>query len=143
MMRPGNPPANPEDRQWRDQLDRFVKQNSQEIAALAWGIHQRDPDSDATLGIDIDPKPHFVTCPRSAIETLNQKVDNRLREMMGVIDNHNPEVEVLLIGIGKGQLQAVQYKPQPEPPQCFEEVGEDVDTLIDRLEQRMGAQIDV
>lgn len=141
MMRPGTPPAN--DDQWRKQLDRFVKQNSQELAALAWGLHQQNPDSDDTLGIDIDPKPHFITCPRSAIEALNQKVDNRLREMMGVIDNHNPDVEVLIVGVGKGQLQAIQYQPQPAPPQCFEDVGEDVDTLLDRLEQRMGAQIDV
>ncbi|MGC9506053.1 beta-carboxysome assembly chaperone CcmS [Baaleninema sp.] len=141
-MRPGTPPQNTEDRKWREQLDRFVKANTIEIAALAWDLHQRNPDSHEYLGIDIAPKPHFITCTREALATLNQKVDNRLREMMGVVDNHNPEIEVLLIAIGNGQIQAVQYQPQPTPPECFEETDADIDTLIDRLEQRMGAQIE-
>ncbi|MDC0835425.1 hypothetical protein CKA32_004063 [Geitlerinema sp. FC II] len=141
-MRPGNPPQNAENRKWREQLDRFVKANTLEIAALAWGLHQRNPDSGEFLGIDIAPKPHFITCSRDALEALNQKVDNRLREMMGVVDHHDPELEVLLIAIGKGQIQAVQYQPQPTPPECFEEADADVDTLLDRLEQRMGAQIE-
>ncbi|KPQ35655.1 MAG: hypothetical protein ACLFM4_07705 [Phormidium sp.] len=134
-------PTNAAAAQWRQQLDHFVRANSQELAALAWGLHLQDPDNDATLGIDIDPNPHFVTCPRAALVTLNEKVDNQLRVMMGVVENHNPKVEVLLLGIGQGQIQAIQYQPQPEPPQCFEEVGEDVETLLDRLEARMQGAI--
>lgn len=140
-MESGISPTNAADHQWRQQLDRFVKANSQELAALAWGLHLQDPDSDATLGIDVEPTPHFVICPRSALVTLNEKVDNQLRVMMGVVENHNPDVEVLLLGIGQGQIHAIQYQPQPEPPQCFEEVGDDVDTLLDRLEARMQGAI--
>ena len=112
--------------QWRKQLDEFVKANSQELAALAWGLHLQDPEGDSTLGIDVEPTPHFIICPRKALVTLNENVDNQLRVMMGVVENHNPEIEVLLLGVGRGQIQAIQYQPQLEPPQCFEEVGEDV-----------------
>ncbi|TVR11896.1 MAG: hypothetical protein EA395_06860 [Phormidium sp. GEM2.Bin31] len=141
-MESGISSSNAADQPWRRQLDQFVKANSQELAALAWGLHLQDPEGDSTLGIDVEPTPHFITCPREALVTLNEKVDNQLRVMMGVVENHNPEIEVLLLGIGRGQIQAIQYQPQPEPPQCFEEVGEDVDTLLDRLEQRMQTAID-
>ncbi|MBP0001774.1 MAG: hypothetical protein J7641_22765 [Cyanobacteria bacterium SID2] len=141
MIRPGNPPLDSADRKWREQLDRFIKDNKAELAALAWGLHLRDTEGNLTLGIDIEPKPHFVTCSREALETLNRNVENHLREMMGVLEHHNPEVEVLIVAIGKGQIQAVQYQPQPTPPECFREVSADVETLLDRLEQRMGAQI--
>lgn len=126
---------------WRHQLNDFVKANQQELAALAWGIFLKRGETDDTLGIDLEPTPHFVYCPKQAIEALNNKVDNRLQEILGIVDAHNPEVEVLIIGIGKGQLKLVQFEPEPPPPVCFEQVRTDVDTLLERLEQRMCEQI--
>lgn len=127
---------------WRRRINEFVKANQQELAALAWGLFVRRGETNETLGIDLEPKPHFVYCPKQAIEELNRKVDNRLQEVLGIVDAHNPEVEVLMIGIGKGQLKLVQFEPEPPPPVCFEQVGTDVDTLLDRLEEKMCQQID-
>lgn len=126
---------------WRHQLNEFVKKNQQELAALAWGLMQQRGDRDDTLGIDLEPKPHFVYCPRNAIEALNNKVDNQLQEILGILDAHNPKQEVLLIGIGNGQIKLVQFEPEPPPPDCFEQVATDTDTLLDRLEKRMCEQI--
>ena len=126
---------------WRRQLNDFVKANQQELAALAWGLFVRRGESENTLGIDLEPTPHFVYCPKHAIEALNDKVDNHLQEILGVVDAHKPEVEVLIIGIGKGQLKLVQFEPEPPPPACFEQVATDIDTLLERLEQRMCEQI--
>lgn len=126
---------------WRHQLNEFVKKNQQELAALAWGLMQQRGESDDTLGIDLEPKPHFVYCPRNAIEALNNEVDNQLQEILGILDAHNPKQEVLLIGIGNGQIKLVQFEPEPAPPDCFEQVATDTDTLLDRLEKRMCEQI--
>lgn len=122
---------------WRRQLNEFVKENQQELAALAWGLLQERGETSDTLGIDLEPQPHFVYCPRHAIEALNNKVDNQLQEILGILDAHDPKQEVLLIGIGNGQIKLVQFEPEPSPPDCFEQVGTDVNSLLDRLEQRM------
>ena len=127
---------------WRRKLNEFVKANQQELAALAWGLFVKRGKTDETLGIDLDPKPHFIYCPKPAIEELNRQVDNRLQEVLGIVDAHNPEVEVLMIGIGKGQLKLVQFEPETPPPLCFEQVATDVDTLLDLLEEKMCQQID-
>jgi len=126
---------------WRQQLNEFVKANQKELAALAWGLMQRRGDSEDTLGIDLEPKPHFVYCPKNAIKALNHKVDNQLQEILGILDAHNPKQEVLIIGIGNGQIKLVQFEPEPSPPDCFEQVATDVDTLLERLEQLMCEQI--
>ncbi|MFB2922014.1 MULTISPECIES: hypothetical protein [Aerosakkonema] len=127
---------------WRHQLNDFVKANQQELAALAWGLFvERGENYENTLGIDLEPTPHFVYCPRQAIEALNDKVENRLQEILGILDAHNPKQEVLLIGIGNAQLKLVQFEPEPSPPICFEQAAADVDTLLERLEQRMCEQI--
>jgi hypothetical protein len=122
---------------WRRQLDHFAKANQQELAALAWGLFLEKGASDETLGIDLEPTPHFVYCPKEAVEALNSKVNNQLQEILGVVDAHNPEQEVLIIGIGNDQIKLIQFEPVPAPPVCFEQVGEDVDTLLERLEQRL------
>jgi hypothetical protein len=136
-MKFGNPIPQNAEHQWRKQLDQFVKENQKELAALAWGLHLESSDVDQTLGVDIEPSPHFISCSREAIETLNRNLDDQLREFLGVLDGHKPETEVLIIGIGKGQIKAIQFKATPPPPECFTEIGETVDTLLDRLEMQM------
>ncbi|WP_178381531.1 hypothetical protein [[Phormidium ambiguum] IAM M-71] len=126
---------------WRQQLNEFVKQNQKELAALAWGLKLERGESEDTLGIDLEPKPHFVYCPRNAIEALNHKVENQLQEILGILDAHDPKQEVLIIGIGSGQIKLVQFEPEPPPPDCFTEVAKDVDTLLEHLEERMCEQI--
>ncbi|MCL1470601.1 hypothetical protein LAY57_07925 [Argonema antarcticum A004/B2] len=127
---------------WRSQLNEFVKANQQELAALAWGLFvQRGESDNNTLGIDLEPKPHFIYCARPAIEALNHKVDNQLQEILGILDAHNPKQEVLLIGIGNAQIKLVQFEPEPPPPVCFEQAATDVNTLLERLEQRMCEQL--
>jgi hypothetical protein len=127
--------------QWRGQLDRFVKGNQQELAALAWGLWLANGDSQGTIGIDLQPTPHFVYCPQEAVEKLNSNVENRLQEILGIIEHHQPEVEVLMIAIGKDEIKLIQFAPEPAPPVCFEQFGQDVDGLLDLLEQRLNEAI--
>ena len=122
---------------WRRQLDQFAKANQQELAALSWGLFLERGESEDTLGIDLEPTPHFVYCPREAIETLNSKVESQLQEVLGVVDAHKPEQEVLIIGIGNDQIKLIQFEPEPAPPICYEQIALDVDTLLERLEQRL------
>ncbi|MDZ8108830.1 MAG: hypothetical protein RM338_24850 [Nostoc sp. DedQUE12a] len=137
----GSPQPETGDNKWRRQLDKFVKANQQELAALFWGLWLANGDTQGTVGIDLQPKPHFVYCPQEQIEKLNNKVENRLQEILGIIENHKPEVEVVMIGIGKGEIKLVQFAPEPTPPICFEQVGKDVDGLLELLEQRMSEEI--
>ena len=125
------------DNKWRRQLNQFVKANQQELAALSWGVWLENGDTKDTLAIDLQPTPHFVYCHREAIETLNNKLENKLQEILGVVDAHKPEQEVLIIGIGNDQIKLIQFEPEPPPPTCFEQVGKDVDTLLAQLEQRL------
>jgi hypothetical protein len=129
------------DSKWRSQLDRFVKANQQELAALSWALWLENGDSQGTIGIDLQPTPHFVYCPQAAIEKLNDNVENRLQEIIGIIEHHQPEVEVLMIGIGKGEVKLIQFAPEPAPPDCFAQMGQDLDGLLDLLEQRMSGEI--
>ncbi|MEH2070555.1 MAG: hypothetical protein V7K47_20740 [Nostoc sp.] len=129
------------DNKWRRQLDKFVKANQKELAALFWGLWLANGDSQGTIGIDLQPTPHFVYCPKEQIEKLNDKVENRLQEILGIVENHKPEVEVVMIGIGKGEIKLIQFAPEPAPAICFEEAGKDVDGLLELLEQRMSEEI--
>ncbi|QSJ20027.1 hypothetical protein JYQ62_15715 [Nostoc sp. UHCC 0702] len=129
------------DNKWRRQLDKFAKENQQELAALFWGLWLENGDSQGTIGIDLQPTPHFVYCPKEAIEKLNDQVENRLQEILGIVENHKPEVEVVMIGIGKGEIKLIQFAPQPTPPDCFQQVGKDVNDLLELLEQRMQEQL--
>ncbi len=133
----GRPQPERAEDKWKHQLAQFAKDNQQELAALSWGLFLERGESEDTLGIDLQPKPHFVYCPREAIETLNHKVENHLQEILGVLDAHKPEKEVLIIGIGNDQLKLIQFEPEPPPPTCFEQVAADVDTLLEQLEQRL------
>ncbi|MEH2364124.1 beta-carboxysome assembly chaperone CcmS [Nostoc sp.] len=137
----GNSQPESGDTKWRRQLDKFVKANQQELAALFWGLWLANGDSQGTVGIDLQPTPHFVYCPKEQIDKLNNQVDNRLQEILGIVENHQPEIEVVMIGIGKGEIKLIQFAPEPAPPTCFEEVGKDVDGLLDVLEERMRGEI--
>ncbi|ARV62650.1 hypothetical protein BZZ01_32025 [Nostocales cyanobacterium HT-58-2] len=132
-------PTQPEspDNQWRHQLDKFVKENRQELAALSWGLWLENGDSKGAIGIDLQPTPHFVYCPKEAIEKLNDRVENRLQEILGLVKHHNPEVEVLMIGIGKDQVKLIYFQPELAPPACHEQIGKDVDALLADLEQSL------
>jgi hypothetical protein len=126
---------------WLHKLDKFVKAHHLELAALSWGLWQQNGNSKGTIGIDLLSIPHFVYCPQSAIEKYNNNVDNKLQEILGLVDNHQPEVEVLMIGIGKEQIKLIYFEPESPPPVCFERVNRDVDGLLDFLEQRMSEDL--
>ena len=137
----GSPQPVGEDGQWRQQLDWFVKENQQELAALSWGLFLEKGASDDTLGIDIQPTPRFIFCPKSAIEKLNDRVNSQIQEILGFIDAHNPEKQVLILGIGNGQIKLIQFEIEPPPPVCFEHLASDVDTLLGSLEQRLSQYV--
>ncbi|MBW4543277.1 MAG: hypothetical protein KME25_02340 [Symplocastrum torsivum CPER-KK1] len=138
----GSPQPETPENKWRQQLNQFAKDNQQELAALAWGLFLERGESDETLGIDLNPTPHFVYCPKTAVEELNRKANNQLQEILGVVDAHQPEKEVLIIGIGNEQLKLIQFEPEPPPPTCFEQVAKDVDTLLEQLQQRLTQQLE-
>ena len=128
---------------WLHQLDKFVKAHQQELAALSWGLWQQNGNSNGTIGIDLQPKPHFVYCQQSANEKFKDYVDNKLQEILGLIDNHKPEVEVLMIGIGKEQIKLIYFEPEIPPPVCFEQLNQHVDGLMDLLELRISEEVTV
>lgn len=140
MMFGSNQPSGGQNN-WQRQLDRFAKAHQQELAALAWGLWLENGDSKGTVGIDLEPTPHFVYCPKEAIEKLNSNVENKLQEVLGIVDAHKPEQEVLMIGIGNEQIKLIQFEPEPPPPVCYEQVAADVDILLERLEQRLSEQL--
>ena len=138
----GKPQPEREEDKWKHQIARFVNDHKPELAALAWGLHLEGGESQDTLGIDLQPMPHFVYCPRNAIEELNRKANNQLQEILGIVDAHKPEKEVLIIGIGNDQIKLIQYEPEPVPTVCFEQVGKDVDTLLSELEKSLKEQLE-
>jgi hypothetical protein len=126
-------------------IDRFVRDYRREFAALVWGYDRaiqeqgREPEY---LGIDLQPTPHWITCTRAQIETLNANVDNRLREAIGVLDGYDPQHEVLVVGIADGQVQLIVFlSDDPTPEQEFINLGCDVNTLLDQLEARMQQEL--
>lgn len=120
---------------WRRKLDKFVKEYQQELAALSWGLYlDRGKSHDETIGIDVVDSPRFVYCKREAIEHLNNQVKNHIQEILGVLDRHQPDLEVVIIGIGKGEIKLIQFEPKPTPPECFDQLSEDVYQLLERLE---------
>ncbi len=138
----GKPQPERAEDKWKHQIARFVNDHKPELAALAWGLHLEGGENQDTLGIDLQPTPHFVYCPKSAIEELNRNANNQLQEILGIVDAHKPEKEVLIIGIGNDQLKLIQFEPEPSPAVCFEQVGKDVDTLLGELEKGLKEQLD-
>ncbi|MCW6036047.1 hypothetical protein K4A83_07140 [Spirulina subsalsa FACHB-351] len=137
MFNFGTPQPPPEQQAWRQQLDYFAETHQQELAALAWGLWQEHQDPDTIFGIDLRPRPHFVSFTKSALITLNEKVGNHLQEILGLIDGYKPEAEVLMLGIGRGQIKLIYFAPNPSPPLCFEEVNQEPESLLTLLEERL------
>lgn len=129
-----SPPTDPET--WQN-LKEFVAEHQQLLAALSWRFYQEKEETGEILGLELHPKPQFVACSQHAIETLNQNADNRLREMLGIVEGYKPEEEVLIIGMGRDRLQLVFFTPEPSPPECCEEVGKDLYTLLDEVEAKL------
>lgn len=137
----GNPELNGKENNWRYQLNKFVKANQRELAALAWGFCLANGDSQDALGIDLKPTPHFISCPKADLEKLNQNVDNHIQEILGLIDGYQPDKEVVIIAIGNSQIKLIQFQSEPPPPVCYEEIAADLNTLVQLLEQRMSDHI--
>jgi hypothetical protein len=121
--------------QWRFQLNRFVQDYQVALAAIAWGLQQEWQDADAILGIDLLPQAHFICASRSQLEILNQKVDNQVQEILGILDGYDPQTEVTILAIGPGQLKLLFFKPNSPPQACFEQETRTLDTLITELEE--------
>ena len=122
---------------WRYQLDRFVQENQLPLAALNWGLRQQWDDAQAVLGIDLKPTPHFVRCSRKAIEQLNEKVDRQIQEILGILDGYDPEQEVVMLGIGDGQIKLIYFQADSPLSVCWEQWDRDTDRLIQQLEERL------
>jgi hypothetical protein len=137
MIRLGTVPPDDAENQWRYQLDRFVIENQAALAALAWGLRQEWGDSPDALGIDLSPTPHFVCCSRDSLEQLNTQVNRQIQEILGVLDGHDPNLEVAIVGIGIGQIKLIHYQPPLPPPDSFREAGENIEQLIEQLESQL------
>jgi SNF2 family DNA or RNA helicase len=127
----------PDPNSWQYKLDQFAKKNQQELAALVWGLTLEWGEEKNTLGIDLKPKPHFVACSKKAIDELNNNVREYLQEIVGIIENNNPEKEIVIIGIGEGKIKLINLETNPPPPLCFEQMTTDIDSLIESLEAKL------
>jgi hypothetical protein len=142
MMRFEQPIPDDPANQWRYQLDQFVQENQRELAGLMWGLlSEWGKDTQETLGIDLKPQPHFVCCSREALEKLNRQVNRKIQEMLGIIYRYNPSEEVAIVAIGDGQVKLIYFQPDLSPPECFDRLEVDLDTLIQQLETKMLAEI--
>ncbi|NJK38411.1 MAG: hypothetical protein HC835_11085 [Oscillatoriales cyanobacterium RM2_1_1] len=130
-------PSESNSHSWQDQLDDFGFTHQKSLAALSWRLYQQQLNSDQFLGIDLKPDPHFITCSRAAIEQLNQKVDRKLQEILGLMASFNPEIEVLIIGIAENRVKLIYFAPDPPPPECDRQLGQDTDSLLEYLETQL------
>ncbi len=133
----GSSPLPPPERQWMQVLDSFVREYQREFAALTWALACEARPEREILGLDLRPTPHFVTCPKTAIAALNRKTGDRLREVLGIIDGYQPEQELLLLGIGEGQIKAIMFEPDLPPPDCLAQYGGDVSAARAVLEPQL------
>jgi len=123
---------------WRWQIDNFVDEHETELAALTWSLQQEWNDKNHTiLGIDLKPEPHFVACNKEQLEKLNQSTKGFLREVLGLLDGYDPEIEVLNLVIGEGQVKLIHFQPQTPPPECSTSLELDIDSLIASLESKL------
>lgn len=127
----------PDEKSWQYQIDRFVENYQQELAALAWGFYQENPHQNTTLGIDILPTPHFISCSREGLEKLNKSVNNKLQEILGLVDGYKPEQEVLMIGFANNGIKLIYFEPELNPPECFKQLGQSIEILSEQLETQL------
>lgn len=136
----GNQPEIAE-QQWRSQLDLFVSDYEVQLAALAWGLKQEWKEDGDVLGIDLQPIPHFVACSPESLTKLNKNTKGRIQEILGIVDGYDSETEVVIIGIGKGQIKLINFQPEPTPEKCYEATDKDLDRLIVSLETALAQYI--
>ena len=137
-MQFGSSKNNQTQEKWRWQVDNFVDEYSIQLAALTWGLHQEWNDNNETiLGIDLKPQPHFVACKKEQIAQLDRSTKGRLQEVLGLIDGYQPEIEVLNLVIGEGQVKLIHFQPQTSPPECFNAQSDSIDRLIELLEAKL------
>jgi hypothetical protein len=125
---------------WRSQLDHFVTDYEQQLAALAWGLQQEWGDNQDILGIDLQPTPHFVACSPESLEKLNKNTKGQIQEILGIVDGRDQATEVVIIAIGEGQIKLINFQPETTPPDCFALNG-DIEQLIDSLETALSKYV--
>lgn len=126
---------------WRSQLDRFVIDYELQLAALAWKLSQEWQNNNNVLGIDLKPEPHFVACSYEDVEALNKNTRGQLQEILGIIDGHDPELEIIIIVIGEGQVKLINFQPASTPSNCFTKTDGNVDNLVAILEDALAKYI--
>jgi len=129
-------PVLPDDQKnpWRYRLDQFTKEEQTGLAALAWAFHQQWPDKEQYLGLDLHPQPHFISCDPTAIAKLNDQVNGRIQEMVGILNGYDPNTEVAIFVVGPAQFKLLFFQPEPNPAQCFEASGLTITQLQEQLE---------
>ena len=130
------------EQKWRSQLDFFVADYEEQLAALAWGLKQEWEESDDVLGIDLQPTPHFVACSQESLEKLNRNTRGIVQEILGIVAGYDSELEVVIVGIGDGQLKLINFQPKLTPAECFAATDGNIDELISILEAAMVEYID-
>jgi hypothetical protein len=126
---------------WRSQLDLFVTDYKSQLAALAWGLKQEWQDSNDVLGIDLKPQPHFVACSYENLEVLNQNTRGQLQEILGIVDGYDPQVEIVIVVIGEGQVKLINFQPESTPSDYFAATDGDINQLITTLETALAKYI--
>jgi hypothetical protein len=129
------------EQKWRSQLDFFVNDYEQQLAALVWGLKQEWGETNDVLGIDLQPTPHFVACSQESLVQLNHNTKGRIQEILGIVDGHDSALEVVIVGIGEGQIKLINFQPETTPANCFAATDGDVDRLIDTLEKALATYI--
>ncbi|MEY2859471.1 MAG: hypothetical protein RLZZ74_3784 [Cyanobacteriota bacterium] len=129
------------EQKWRSQLDLFVTDYEHQLAALAWGLRQEWGTSNDILGIDLQPNPHFVACSQDSLEKLNQNTKGIVQEILGIVDHYDPALDVVVVGIGQGQIKLIHFQPKTSPAECFAATDQDLDKLISILETALAEYI--
>lgn len=129
------------EQKWRSQLDLFVRDYEHQLAALAWGLRQEWGTSNDILGIDLQPNPHFVACSQDSLEKLNQNTKGIVQEILGIVDHYDPALDVVIVGIGQGQIKLINFQPKTSPAECFAATTQDLDKLISILETALAEYI--
>ncbi len=145
MTASNDSPRDPKNWPWQEKLAKFVADHKQDLAALAWVVAQNQGETPGVIGVDFEPAPHLVFCSVEAIATLNQKVENQLQEILGLIDGYQPDKEVLLLGIGSSddlKLKLVQFEPDPTPQACYQALTVEPESLWHQLEADLAKYAD-